>query len=297
MDYIKEFSEYLLQERNYASLTVGAYVKDLDFFKTFLDSLDEDITLVDCNYVFIRRWIVSMVDSGVAAVSVNRKVSSLKAYYNFLCRVGVLEGSPLLGHKSLKVAKRVQVPFSEVEVGAVFSIFETADDFATLRDQLILELLYSTGIRRAELINLRVDGCDLAQGQLKVLGKRNKERVIPLLDCTVAVLRRYLEKRKGLEIIVAGELLILNKKGNKVSETFVYRLINGYFSVVSEKVKKSPHVLRHSFATHLLNNGADLTSVKELLGHSSLASTQVYTHSSLGALQEVHRRAHPRNKE
>ena len=159
-----------------------------------------------------------------------------------------------------------------------------------------MELLYSTGMRRAELINLEVNAIDFYGKTIKVLGKRNKERILPLLPTTLEIVTLYLIKRKELQVIVNNEKLILSKKGNKISETFVYRLINDYFSTVSEKVKKSPHVLRHSFATHLLNNGADLNSVKELLGHASLSSTQIYTHSSLSELKKVYNNAHPRNK-
>jgi integrase/recombinase XerC len=157
-------------------------------------------------------------------------------------------------------------------------------------------LFYTTGIRRAELINLQIGNVDLNQKIIKVIGKRNKERIIPLLDCTVKLIESYKTQRNHLEVIKNNEMLILSKNGNKVSESFVYRLINEYFSSVSQKTKKSPHVLRHSFATHLLNNGADLNSVKELLGHASLSSTQIYTHSSLAALKKVYQEAHPRNK-
>ena len=165
-----------------------------------------------------------------------------------------------------------------------------------MRNQLIIELFYTTGMRRAELINLQIGNVDLNQKIIKVIGKRNKERIIPLLDCTVKLIESYKTQRNHLEVIKNNEMLILSKNGNKVSESFVYRLINEYFSSVSQKTKKSPHVLRHSFATHLLNNGADLNSVKELLGHASLSSTQIYTHSSLAALKKVYQEAHPRNK-
>ena len=159
-----------------------------------------------------------------------------------------------------------------------------------------MELFYATGIRRAELIGLKLNSYDAGVKTLRVLGKRNKERILPVLGCTADLITDYLEKRKQLETITAPEILILNNRGNKLSESFVYRLINCYFSIVSGKVKKSPHILRHTFATHLLNNGADLNSVKELLGHASLASTQVYTHSSLAELKKVYGEAHPRNR-
>jgi integrase/recombinase XerC len=178
----------------------------------------------------------------------------------------------------------------------VFEFNSYSNDFEGIRNQLIIELFYTTGIRRAEMINLPLENVDLYQKTIKVIGKRNKERIIPLLDCTVKLIESYKLQRNHLEVIKNNEMLILSKNGNKVSESFVYRLINEYFSSVSQKTKKSPHVLRHSFATHLLNNGADLNSVKELLGHASLSSTQIYTHSSLAALKKVYQEAHPRNK-
>ena len=191
----------------------------------------------------------------------------------------------------------MQIPFSEKELNDVVEKIDYPDDFEGLRNRLVVELFYTTGIRRAELINLKLTGFDAAGKTLRVLGKRNKERVLPLLGCTVDIINQYLTKRKELSVIANPEVLILNNRGNKLTESFVYRLINCYFSVVSGKVKKSPHVLRHTFATHLLNNGADLNSVKELLGHSSLASTQVYTHSSLSELKKVYGAAHPRSRE
>ena len=171
-----------------------------------------------------------------------------------------------------------------------------SNDFEGIRNRFVIELFYTTGIRRAELINLKLNSVNEIQKTIRVIGKRNKERIIPMLDCALNLLKRYKEQRNHLEVIKDKEMLILSKTGNKVSESFVYRLINKYFSGISEKVKKSPHILRHTFATHLLNNGADLNSVKELLGHASLASTQVYTHSSLSELKKVYANAHPRNK-
>ena len=178
----------------------------------------------------------------------------------------------------------------------VFEFNNYENSFEGIRNQLIIELFYTTGIRRAELINIKTRQIDFSQKSIKVIGKRNKERIIPLLDCTLQLIKTYNEERNDLEVIKENDVLILSTAGNKVSESFVYRLIKEYFSTVSQKTKKSPHVLRHSFATHLLNNGADLNSVKELLGHASLSSTQIYTHSSLAELKKVYQEAHPRNK-
>lgn len=296
-DSKQAFADYLLKEKNYSLLTLRAYTDDVAAFEVFIKQDDEAAALEEVNYSQIRSWIVHLVESGISNTSVNRKVASLKAFYKFLLRSRQIEANPLQKHKSLKTEKKVQVPFSEKELNDVVEKIDYPDDFEGLRNRLVVELFYTTGIRRAELINLKLTGFDAAGKTLKVLGKRNKERVLPLLGCTVDIINQYLTKRKELSVIANPEVLILNNRGNKLTESFVYRLINCYFSVVSGKVKKSPHVLRHTFATHLLNNGADLNSVKELLGHSSLASTQVYTHSSLSELKKVYGAAHPRSRE
>ncbi|MFP9114823.1 tyrosine-type recombinase/integrase [Flavobacterium sp. RHBU_3] len=290
------FRDYLLKEKNYSLLTVRAYLDDVCAFEAFVKEEESNALLEEVVYGQVRGWIIHLVEQqGVSNRSVNRKISSLKAFYKFLLKSKQIAVSPLQKHKALKTEKKVQVPFNEKEMQDVVALEEYADDFEGVRNRLIVELFYTTGIRRAELIGLNVNSYDAANGTLKVLGKRNKERFVPVLACTAAVLQQYFEKRAGLEEIVNPEMLILTDKGKKINETFVYRLINRYFSVVSAKVKKSPHVLRHTFATHLLNNGADLNSVKELLGHASLASTQVYTHSSLAELKSVYKDAHPRS--
>jgi integrase/recombinase XerC len=190
----------------------------------------------------------------------------------------------------------LQIPFSENELDMVLNNLKFPDGFEGIRDKLIIDLFYTTGIRRIELISLKMQNIDLHNRTLKVLGKRNKERILPIVPVIASQIEKYLVERTQLEVIKDSEFFFLMLKGVKLNDSFVYRLINYYFSNVSEKVKKSPHILRHTFATHLLNNGADLNSVKELLGHASLASTQVYTHSSLSELKKVYGQAHPRNK-
>jgi integrase/recombinase XerC len=201
----------------------------------------------------------------------------------------------MLKHKALKTPKTLQIPFSEKEVVEVLNQMQNPIGFEEIRDKLIIDLFYTTGIRRTELIHLKTTNVNFANTTIKVLGKRNKERILPLLPIVVSQLELYLNERTHLEEIIDSDYFFLTKKGLKLNDSFVYRLINTYFSKVSEKVKKSPHILRHTFATHLLNNGADLNSVKELLGHSSLASTQIYTQSSLSELKKVYEDAHPRN--
>ena len=289
------FTDYLQLEKKYSPHTVTAYLKDLEGFQKFASEEYQYDDIINVNYSIVRSWIVLLVDYGISNRTVNRKISSLKTYYKFLLKTGQIEINPLAKHKALKTSKKIQVPFSEKEIGNVMDLLQTEHAFEGLRDRLIVELFYSTGIRRAELINIKVNDVSFAQKTIKVLGKRNKERIIPLLPAVLSSIHEYVPLRNELENIKDSDHLFLTKKGVKIYETFVYRIINSYFSKASEKVKKSPHILRHSFATHLLNEGADINAVKELLGHSSLASTQVYTQNSIAKLKEVYKNSHPRN--
>jgi len=290
------FRDYLLLEKNYSQHTVTAYINDIGFFESFLSNEFEDDNLLRVNYNQIRSWIVSLSDDGISNTSINRKVSSLKSFYKFLLKTKQIDTSPLLKHKALKAPKKIQIPFSEKELDMVLNEIMYKEGFEGVRDKLIVDLFYTTGIRRTELINLKIQNVDLSNKTIKVIGKRNKERIIPILTIIEEQVKKYLFERSSIQSVKDGEYFFLLSNGVKLNDSFVYRLINYYFSNVSEKVKKSPHILRHTFATHLLNNGADINSVKELLGHSSLASTQVYTHNSLAELQKVYNSAHPRNK-
>ena len=290
---IKHFIEYLSFEKKYSLHTIRAYNDDLNSFQAFCNITFNNEELENVNYSQIRSWIVEMVNENISNRTVNRKISSLKSFYKFLVKTKQIKESPLLRHQALKISRRVQVPFSEKEINEVIDNLNELDDFESVRNKLIVELLYSTGMRRAELIELKKSSINFNNSTLKVLGKRNKERYIPLLNSVKQTLRTYLDLSQELKS--DSENLLITVKGNKIYPTLVYRIINDYFSAVSSKVKKSPHVIRHSFATHLLNEGADLNSVKELLGHSSLASTQVYTHSSLNELKKVYNQAHPRS--
>jgi integrase/recombinase XerC len=293
---LQSFRDYLELEKKYSPHTINAYLNDILVFETFnkTEFNQENIELV--NYSQIRNWIVSLVDNNRSNVSVNRKIASLKAFYKFLLKTKQIEVSPLLKHKALKTPKTLQIPFSEKEVEELLSQIQNPIGFEAIRNKLIIDLFYTTGIRRTELIHLKSANVNVSNSTIKVLGKRNKERILPILPIVSEQLILYFNERAHLEIIRDNDLFFLTKKGIKLNDSLVYRLINSYFSTVSEKVKKSPHILRHTFATHLLNNGADLNSVKELLGHSSLASTQIYTHSSLAELKKVFEEAHPRNQ-
>ena len=290
---IKSFLNYLALEKKYSQHTLTAYQNDLISFQTFCLSEFGSDNIINVNYAQIRSWVISLVNLKITNRSINRKLSALKSFYKFLQKTKQIEFSPMVKHQALKVSKKIQIPFSEKEIKAVLNSDEDESDFESVRNKLIVELFYSTGIRRAELINVKLSDVDFVNETVKVLGKRNKERYIPLLKTVLISLKKYCEIRT--DFINNESNLFVTKKGKKLYDTLVYRIINNYFSTVSSKVKKSPHILRHSFATHLLNEGADLNSVKELLGHSSLASTQVYTHSSLGKLKEIYNQAHPRS--
>ena len=294
--FLIAFENYLEKEKNYSKNTVLAYCNDIVVFQKFIQIEFNNDLIESINYTEVRSWIVSLVDEKIANVSINRKVSSLKSFYKFLLKTKAIDVSPLLKHKSLKIPKTLQIPFSEREMGSALDNVNFTNDFDGIRDRLLIEMLYTTGIRRTELIHLETANTDFLNNQIKVLGKRNKERIIPLLPMVTQNIKKYLIEKAAIKIDSDLKYLLVTNKGLKLSETFVYRKINLYLSTVSEKVKTSPHILRHSYATHLLNNGADLNSVKELLGHSSLASTQIYTHNSLAELKKVYRNAHPRNQ-
>ena len=288
---LQNFLDYLKLERNYSGHTITAYRNDLVAFQEFCETEFEMTSLTGVEYPMIRSWILSLSKKGMSNLSINRKISSLKSFYKFLRKIGEIETNPLVGHKALKVQKKIQVPFSKKEILEVMDSIK-GDDFESVRNRLLIEMLYATGIRRTELINIKVSDIDFSESVIRILGKRNKERFVPILSSMIASIQEYLPIRNEL---AENDYLFVTSKGNKIYETLVYRVINSYFSLASTKLKRSPHILRHSFATHLLNEGANLNSVKELLGHSSLASTQVYTKNSLESLKHMYNQAHPRS--
>ncbi|MEO9952750.1 tyrosine-type recombinase/integrase [Nonlabens sp.] len=292
--HIESYIEYLQYEKNYSSHTISAYKKDLSLFLLFVQEQGV-VSVVDVAYSDIRGWVTDLLENGDTHRTVNRKMSSIKSYFKFLLKIGELTIDPSSLYKSLKVAKKIQVPFSTSEVLKLLDSNYDENDFEQSRDFLMIELLYATGIRRDELINLKIPDVDLIRGQIKVTGKRDKQRIIPLVHSIKNHLQKYLGLRSVVAVSSVHELFVTSK-GIKVYPSLVYRVIKSYFSKVSVKVKISPHVLRHTFATHLLDHGADLNAVKELLGHTSLSSTQIYTHSSMATLKGVYGNAHPRSK-
>ena len=290
------FSNYLLLEKKYSSNTVKAYVADLESFSQFCDQVYGIKSVAEITYDQIRGWLVSLYEEGLSNRSINRKVSSLKAYYNFLVQTQQIFENPVLKHRPLKVSKKLQQPFSEDEINEVISELYEGNDFESVRDRLIVELLYATGIRRVELVNLKFVDVNYDESCIKVIGKRNKERIIPLLPSILNTLKEYKLLRAKIPDAALNTHLFVTKKGEKLYEMLVYRIIKSYFGKVSTKTKRSPHILRHSFATHLLAEGADLNSVKELLGHSGLASTQVYINYEFEKIVKTHQAFHPRSK-
>ena len=292
---IDRYLDYITHEKKFSPHTCTAYNKNLTEFKEFCETHFELNSIEQAEYSQIRTWIIYLVEKQNTNRTVNRKVSVLRSYFKFLLRTETINISPLKLHRPLKVSKKVNVPFSEEEVNRLLNSDFFAEDYEGILQKSIITLLYFTGIRRQELIDLQSTAIDFQIHTIKVLGKRNKERIIPLLPGAVAVLKNYVSYKDKLSISPPS-YFFYSSAGLKLTEGFVYQTVNHYFSMVSSKVKKSPHMLRHSFATHLLNNGADLNSVKELLGHESVAATQVYTHSSLKKIQDIYTKAHPRGK-
>ena len=290
--HLSNFYDYLSKEKNYSSNTVIAYKKDVETFQEFCRVKFELNNLLKVTYPIIREWIINLSEKELSPLTINRKISSLSKYYDFLIKINELKSSPLKNHKRLKVQKKLIIPFSEDEVLKVVDVF--SKNFEGKRNLLIVDMLYSTGVRRDELINIKLNDVLLDENLVKVLGKRNKERLVPLVLNLKSRINDYLKFRN--EIKSSSSNFFITTKGKKIGPSLVYRVVKNYFSKVSTKVKTSPHVLRHSFATHMLNNGADINSIKEIMGHSSLASTQIYTKIKLPKIINDYKKNHPRER-
>ena len=284
------FLEYLQYEKRFSNHTILAYSNDLVQFSRYLQKEYEVKELQDINHTLIRSWIVSMMDDKLTARAVNRKITTLKTFYKYLLRQQLVKENPMLKIQSPKISKRLPVFVEKDNMDTLLDTIEFGSDFDGKRNKLMLELLYATGMRLTEMINLKQNDISLGNLQLKVLGKRNKERIIPFNK----ELKDQMETYLGHEKVKGKEYLFVTKTGKKLYEKFVYRVVNRYLSLVTSVQKKSPHVLRHTFATHMLNNGADLNAIKELLGHANLSATQVYTHNTVEKLKNVHKQAHPK---
>ena len=290
--HLSNFYDYLSKEKNYSSNTVIAYKKDTETFQEFCRVKFGLNNLLKVTYPIIREWIIDLSEKELSPPTINRKISSLSKYYDFLIKINELKSSPLKNHKRLKVQKKLIIPFSEDEVLKVVDVF--SKNFEGKRNLLIVDMLYSTGVRRDELINIKLNDVLLDENLVKVLGKRNKERLVPLVLNLKSRINDYLKFRN--EIKSSSSSFFITTKGKKIGPSLVYRVVKNYFSKVSTKVKTSPHVLRHSFATHMLNNGADINSIKEIMGHSSLASTQIYTKIKLPKIINDYKKNHPRER-
>ena len=293
---IEKFIEYLKIEKNYSLNTLSAYKKDLIEFQVFINENFDKCVIENVDYKIIRSWIVLLVNKNLSNRSINRKVSSLKSFYKFLVKTETINSSPLIAHSPLKQSKKIQVPFSKDEIGALLDSDFFKSDYKGVLQKTIISFFYFTGVRRIELINLKTSDINMNSYTIRITGKRNKERIIPMLPKLKESINEYLKIKSHEFNNVISDYLFISKSGIQLSEKYVYRTVNEYFKLVSPKVKKAPHVLRHSFATHLINEGADINSVKELLGHSSLSATQVYSHTSMERIKEVFKNSHPRAK-
>lgn len=287
---IESFLKYLKFEKRFSRHTLVSYQTDLKQFKEFLSAFDS--TPEAATHIDVRAWIVSLVENQINARSINRKIATLRSFYKFLLKREIITTDPSSRIKVLKTAKRLPQFVKQSELNILLDQFDFKNSLNGWRDKVMLEVLYGTGIRLSELVNLEVKDIDLNKQTIKVLGKRNKERVIPFSNGLKVVILDYMKAKEGL--ITKNDFFLITNKGEKVYPEFVYRIIKKYLKNYTSADKTSPHVLRHTFATHLLNKGADLNAVKDLLGHSSLAATQVYTHNSMEKLKKVFDQAHPK---
>lgn len=291
---LQHFIDYLKFQKRYSQHTVISYQTDIQSFFDFTELTFGTTPLAEIKATFVRTWLANLKDQGLQSKSINRKISSLKSFFKYQLREGALEASPMSAIISPKMNKRLPQFVEKADINTLFSHVEFPDSWEGKTDRLLLQLFYNTGIRQAELVSLKETQVDHFKKSIKVLGKGNKERIIPVSAVLLDELKVYMaEKRRVFENFDATVLLV-NAKGKKLYPRYVYNVVNKYLSQITTISKKSPHVLRHTFATHLMNNGADLNAVKELLGHSSLAATQIYTHNSIEKLKDIHKKAHPK---
>jgi len=284
-----EFTQYIVAEKRFSEHTIKSYLTDLNQFTAYIGAefeIYEDIN--EINFQIIRSWIASMLEKEISPRSVNRKISTLKTYFKFILRNKFLEENPMLKVVAPRSKKRLPVFIEEDQMESLLTEVAFEDGFIGQRNKLIIELFYVTGIRLSELINIKINDIDFPNQLIKVLGKRNKERLIPLSPSMIQLLKSFIEANQ------LNHFLFTDLEGGKLYTKLVYRIVNKYIGEISSVNKKSPHILRHTFATHMLNNGADINAIKELLGHANLSATQVYTHNTIEKLKTVYKQAHPR---
>jgi len=291
--FVESFLRYLQYEKNYSSHTVESYENDLSQFKCFVSG-DEPFDPATIDSVWVRRWMVSLMDEGYSPLSVNRKLSSLKSFFKYLCKYKHLETSPVKNLRGPKVSKPLPHFVKDLDMRNLFSGWDDADAFEGERDKAILDVFYSAGIRCAELVGLKNEDVDFTAKLIKVTGKRDKQRLIPFSEPLSKIMQSYINIRNETIESPCDNAFFVRRNGKKLSNFIVYEIVNKRLSEIPNLSKKSPHVLRHTFATSMLNNGADLNAVKELLGHASLSSTEVYTHTTFEELKKVYHQAHPR---
>lgn len=291
---VKSFLSYLQFQKRYSQHTIISYQNDLRSFFDYIQMQFGDTELAAINASFVRSWLASLKDEGMESKSINRKISALKSFYKYQLVQGTVSKSPMSAIISPKVKKRLPQFVNENDIAKLFNDAVFPDDWEGKTQRLILELFYQTGMRRAELVGLKETQIDTGNNTIKVLGKGNKERVLPVSKTLMSNIKVYIkEKRKDFETF-DSQVVLVNVKGKKLDPRYVYSIVKKHLSNATTIDKKSPHILRHTFATHLMNNGADLNAVKELLGHSSLAATQIYTHNTIEKLKEVYQKAHPK---
>ena len=293
-NHIREFLDYLKYQKRYSRHTIISYETDLQAFSLFLETQYEETAIKEIKPAFIRTWLASLKELGNTSKTINRKISALKTFFKYQIRNGFLENSPMQVISSPKNAKRLPQFVDKKDIDTLFNYVEFSDDWQGATERLILQIFYNAGIRQAELIGLMQSQVDIHNSTIKVLGKGNKERIIPISTQLRTAIVKYIEFKKQQFPQNEISSLLLNKKGKKLTPRYVYDVVKKYLSMVTTIEKKSPHILRHSFATHLTNNGADINAIKELMGHSSLAATQIYTHNSIEKLKEAFNKAHPK---
>jgi integrase/recombinase XerC len=290
---LQSFIDFLKFEKRYSQHTIRAYADDLQQFISFLDTVFGEKEITQASAPAIRSWLADLKEKKIGSRSIKRKISSLKSFFKWLVRTGKLEKTPMNGIISPKSGKRLPVYVAEKDMELLTRHVEFPDDWQGKTDRLLIQIFYQTGMRLAELVYLKDEQLDLGAALIKVHGKGNKERMIPVSEELVNAIRLYV-REKNESGRTSEKTLLVNSRGKKLYPKYAWLAVKKYLSLVTTVSKKSPHVLRHSFATHLMNHGADLNSVKELLGHSSLAATQLYTHNSIEKLREVHKKNHPR---